>query len=420
MEKTKQDIINHLLTTNNFSTTNEDLQEVITKLEIKPRYPIILVGGTNGKGSTCAYLSTILTHAGYKVGTFTSPHVFDYNERIQINNKPINDDKLVNILTTVINASNTNFGIFKTFTLASHIIFMAENIDIAIIEVGLGGTKDATNIFEPTISAITGVDFDHCAILGNSLESIGLEKSGIFRPNKAAFYGASNPPLSVLETAKKLGSKFIQYDKNFYYKKRGHCWDFYHSECNYYSLPFPSMRGSEQLLNASLALAILVELKNQFPLSISQIKNGLLQTHIIGRFQVMPGTPQIIFDTAHNGQAIEMMYQNMIKLQFAKRNFAVFAIADDKDWESIIEKHAKNFDYWFLSSIDSERSANPLYIKQKLSQYGVQTNNIDVSNSVQEAFTKAYQALKNEDRMVCFGSFLVVEQAYRTLQGIRK
>lgn len=420
METTKQDLINHLLKTSNFSTTNQELQKLVRKLEINPSYPIVLVGGTNGKGSTCAYLSTILTNAGYKVGTFTSPHVFDYNERIQINNKQINDDKLVPVLTKIINATDINFGIFKTFTLASHMVFMAENVDIAIIEVGLGGAKDATNIFEPTISAITGVDFDHCEILGDSLESIGVEKSGIFRPNKTALYGASNPPQSVLETAKKLGSKFIQYDKNFYYKKHDHCWDFYHSECNYYSLPFPSMRGSEQLLNASLALAILVELKNKFPLSISQIKNGLLQTHIIGRFQVMPGTPQIIFDTAHNRQAIEMMYQNMIKLQFAKRNFAVFAIADDKDWESIIERHAKNFDYWFLSSINSERSANPVFIKNKLSKSGVQLSNIDVSDSVQEAFTKAYQALNNEDRMVCFGSFLVVEQAYRTLQGIRK
>lgn len=417
----KEQIINYLLNANNFNNTNVEFQHLIKVLEITPSYPIILVAGTNGKGSTCAYLTTILSNAGYKVGTFTSPHVFEYNERIQINNQPVDDNILITALDAVIKSSNdNNLGIFKTFTLASHIIFMNEKIDIAIVEVGVGGANDVTNYFEPTIAAVSNVDFDHCAILGNTLEEIGLQKAGIFRANKPALYGAINPPQTLIQYAKTINAKFTCFGQDFGFKRHEYGWDFYSPQLNLYSLPFPSMRGQEQLLNASLAIAILANLKYDFPLTSSQIKTGLLQTSLVGRFQVIPGLPQIILDTAHNIQAVEVMWQNVLKLQFAKHNYALFAIANDKNWQVIIEQQAKNYDHWFLSRLGSERSANPEDVLQKLLDCGVNSAKISISNNVTEAFLSTYNQLKQEDRLVCFGSFLTVEQAYIALHKVRK
>ena len=161
METIKAQLISHLLTHTNFSASLLDVKKTIHKLKLQPSYPIILVAGTNGKGSCCAYLSTILSNAGYRVGTFTSPHVFEYNERIAIENKPIDDASLCQALQEVIAAAELNLGIFKTFTLAAHLIFARQQVDIAIVEVGIGGAQDATNLFEPSISAITTVALDH-------------------------------------------------------------------------------------------------------------------------------------------------------------------------------------------------------------------------------------------------------------------
>lgn len=413
-------LIKKLLTADNFIDNNDSVKHVIKALSIDPKYPIILVGGTNGKGSTCAYLTTILTNSGYKVGTFTSPHIFEYNERIKINNIPIDDVSLGTALADIIKSSDINLGIFKAFTLASHIIFEKNNIDIAIVEVGLGGKKDPTNLFEPLVSAITGIDYDHCDILGDTLEKIGLEKAGIYRNYKPAIYGSKNPPLSVTEYINSINSIPYLFGKNFSYKEHEFCWDFLSPLINLYSLPFPSMRGKEQISNASLAIIIITLIRDKFPVNIAQIKNGLLQTSLIGRFQVMPGTPQVVFDTAHNPQAVDVMYHNMLKLHFARRNFAVFSIAQDKNWKYIIKQHSKNFELWFLSPIKSKRSVNPEDIQKFLIELNVNQNNIFISTCVADSFKKAYQQLKSDDRLVCFGSFLTVEEAYQSFQGIRK
>lgn len=416
----KTELINHLLSAGNFTVNTDYLSSLINRLNIEPSYPIVLIGGTNGKGSTCAYLTTILTNAGYKVGTFTSPHIFEYNERIQINNKTIDDATLSNALEQIITASTDNIGMFNAFTLASHIIFCQHKIDIAIVEVGLGGRCDPTNLFDPDISAITGVDLDHCAILGDTLDKIGLEKAHIYRSNKPALFGSKNTPDSVKKYASSICAEFKQIDEQFGYRTHDHSWDFYSPKLNLYSLPFPSMRGKEQLANASLALAIMAELREKFPVNSSQIKNSLLQTSLVGRFQVLPGTPQIVFDTAHNPQALEAMWNNVLKLHFAKRNFAVFAIANDKDWQKIIAIHARHFDEWFISDLNTTRSADKSDIQQALLNHKVPACNIHLYESLEDATISAYNNLSTEDRMVCFGSFITVEHSYKAIKKVRK
>ncbi len=215
---------------------NIDITKLIKILNIKPTYPIILVGGTNGKGSVCAYLTTILTIAGFNVGTFTSPHVFNYNERICINNKPIDNETLENTLSEIISHTD-GIGLFKTFTLVAHKIFIKHKIDIAIIEVGIGGLNDITNLFEPTISAVTNVDFDHMDILGDTIDAIGYQKSGIYRQNKLAFFGGDNPPLSLINNAKAIGANLQIFGTDFGVNRHELSFDVWCKDKTFYSLP---------------------------------------------------------------------------------------------------------------------------------------------------------------------------------------
>ncbi|MBP9741828.1 MAG: hypothetical protein KBD37_00550 [Burkholderiales bacterium] len=414
----------------------------ITALNLKPTYPIILIGGTNGKGSVCAYLSTILTQGGYLVGSFTSPHVFKYNERICINTQPIDDEILTNVLEQIINNWNQhqlpNLGIFKAFMLAAHLIFIQKKVDIAVIEVGIGGRHDITNLFEPLISAITNVELDHCELLGNTLEAIGREKSGIFRPGKYSFFGDDTPPISLIEYAQEIGTKFERFGINFGITRHniilndikdnvntssgisGHnsCFDVWCGNKKYYSLPYPSLRGDNQPKNVALSLAILNKLQHQFPLSISTIKSALLNTNLIGRFQVMPGLPQIILDVAHNPHAITNMLQNMLKLPFNRQTIAVFGIAKDKDAEQVIQLCSGYFEKWFIAKTKHDRGLTTQYIAAMLKNNLVLEQNIIQCVSIAEACIKAYQY--SCARIICFGSFLVVEEAYTTISNMRK
>jgi dihydrofolate synthase/folylpolyglutamate synthase len=410
----KQQLIQHLLHTTNFNATLLDVKDTIKALSLIPSYPIILIAGTNGKGSTCAYLSTILIQGGYKVGTFTSPHVFDYNERITINNQTLSDEELNYYLKQVIHHSQVNLGIFKTFTVAAHLAFNAAKVDIAICECGIGGSNDCTNLFEPSVAAITTVALDHCHILGDTIEQIALEKAGIYRRGKPALFGSLEVPQSLRNYATKIKAYFSSYGNEFKVKRNHLSWDYYSQDNNYYTLPYPNLRGAEQIDNAALALACLGKLQAQFPLSLNQIKEGLLHTSLIGRFQVLPGQPHIIMDTAHNPQAVEALVQNMLKLPFAPNSYALFASAQDKDWQTIVKIAAKHFAGWYIAPLGSERSLDVKQLSAHLSFCGI--SQITIGNSLEHSFNTAIAKLNDQDRLVCFGSFLVVEAALKALQ----
>jgi dihydrofolate synthase/folylpolyglutamate synthase len=394
-----------------------DITNLIKKLNIAPTYPIILVGGTNGKGSVCAYLTTILTIAGFNVGTFTSPHVFNYNERICINNKPIDDETLGSTISEIISHTDS-IGLFKTFTLAAHKIFIKHNIDIAIIEVGIGGLNDITNLFEPTISAVTNVDFDHMDILGDTIDAIGYQKSGIYRHNKSAFFGSDNPPSSLINNAKAIGANLQIFGTNFGVNRHELSFDVWCKDKTFYSLPYPSLRGDTQANNVALSLSILHELKNSFPISSGMIKTGLLKTTLIGRFQVLPGSPQIILDVAHNPHSVTTMLSNMLKLPFAPQNVAVFGIAKDKDAVEVIKLCADKFDKWFIAKTNTARAMDTNSIAKILIDQGINSQKIIECDSIAIAYQNASQ-IENA-RIICFGSFLVVEEAYKMIEQLRQ
>lgn len=414
------------------------LEDIIVSLKIgQPMYPIILVGGTNGKGSVCAYLTTILTNAGYKVGTFTSPHVLRYNERIAINNHPIDDVQLAAALNKVIHtaqapvipdwirdpqsdipmhfdnaktAANMHLGLFQAFTLAAHLIFKQQNIDIAIVEVGIGGTHDITNLFEPSISAITNVDYDHMQTLGNTIEEIAANKAGIFRSGKPGFFGNANIPNAIVQHAQKINAPLECFGVDFgILRQHDLSFDVFCRERNFLCLPYPALRGTKQPQNVALALAILSKLQDKFPVSLGTIKSSLLQTKLLGRFQVLPGLPQTILDVAHNPHAVTHMLQNMLKLPFAKRSCAVFGIANDKDVSAIIDLCHDRFDIWFIAAINSTRALDIATLQQTLLQAGIPADTIITCATITEAYTKAQAWSTTEDRIIAFGSFLVVE-----------
>jgi len=405
--------ISYLLTADEFSDNLSVIRQTISSLKLSPTYPVVLVAGTNGKGSTCAYLTTILTIAGYKVGTFTSPHLFEYNERICINNQPIDNDSLSLALQQIISKCPENPGFFKAFTLAAHLYFIQQKIDIAIIEVGVGGLNDVTNLFDPTISAITTIAYDHCKILGNTLEQIGTQKAGIFRPYKPAFIGMKNPPQSVADYAKKINAPLQVSGIDFTYTRHELSFDVRCKNGAYFSLPHPALRGMEQLANASLAISILDELKSNFPVSLSAIKTGLLQTRLPGRLSILPGQPQIILDVAHNEEAVSQMLKNMLKLPFVKHNYAVFGIANDKDVLAVITLAKDHFSKWFIAPISSKRSINNDKLSQMMQDSKIDKNQIISCETIGSAVKHAKSISTNDDRIVCFGSFLVVEEAYK-------
>jgi len=410
-----QSIIDKLSLPHDSSCNMNTAKQLIKTLNITPRYPIILVSGTNGKGSTCAYLTNILTLAGYKVGTYTSPHVFQYHERICINNQPINDHTLGELLKKIAESSDYKLGIFKTFTLAAHLFFIQQKVDLAIIEVGIGGKNDITNLFEPTISAITGVDYDHCAILGNTLEEIGIEKAGIYRKNKWAFYGSKDMPKSINTYVDSIGAKLQSLDKDFGVIRNDLSFDVWCNERKFYTLPYPALRGAEQVYNVALALSILAKLSLEFPISVGVIKLAILKTKLIGRFQIMPGSPQIIFDVAHNPQAVKSMLHNMVKLPFAKNTIAVFGIAQDKDVKKVIELSKKSFNIWHIAKLSTSRGLNSDEIKKTMLQYDITPEQIIEHDSIANAMQTALNSVQHDERIVCFGSFLAVEEAYKKL-----
>lgn len=411
MDNHLQQLIKHLLSDSDSSLSLS--QQTISQLKLAPSYPIILIGGTNGKGSTCAYLSTILSLSGYRVGSYTSPHVLKYNERIRLNNCAISDLELSKALQQVIDASPHNLGLFNTFTLAAHGYFCQQHIDIAVVEVGIGGEYDVTNLFAPEIAAITTIGLDHCHLLGSTLADIGLTKAKIFRRNKFAVLGSTQIPTSVIDYAQQLGAQLYCAGKNYQFHAKELSWDFHDHEQHLYSLPLPGLRGAEQLNNAALALAILGRLRQRFPIPLAYIKEGLLKTTLIGRFQRLPGQPQVILDTAHNPQAVECMLQNMLKLPFAKRTLAIFGVAADKDWQQILALASPHIDEWFLAAIDSKRSLDPQQMQQFLIKHNAKA--LHIYPTIAAALAACYGKLTPADRVIAFGSFMVVEAVYRQL-----
>lgn len=394
----------------------ERVATVKDRLGIHFDCPVIIVGGTNGKGSTCAMLESILLQAGYRVGLYTSPHLLDFNERARINGEPASDDVLIEQFAAVeAQRGDVSLTYFEFTTLAILRLFAQAQLDAVILEVGLGGRLDAVNVIDADVAIVTSVDIDHVDYLGGTREQIGFEKAGIFRSGRAAICGDPVPPKSLIDHAQAIGADLWLFGQDYNYSGDKQQWNYGGRGQRRNSLGYPSLRGANQLLNASAALAALEALRNRLPVGAQEVRNGLVMVDLPGRFQVLPGRPSVILDVAHNPHAAATLAQNLDNMGFHAYTYAVFGAMQDKDIDGVIVQLKDRVDHWYVTDLPLPRAASAQQLKQKLLDAGIvpQTTagaerTIETFDSPAAAFKSARGRAGENDRIAVFGSFLTV------------
>ncbi|MBI5625906.1 MAG: bifunctional tetrahydrofolate synthase/dihydrofolate synthase, partial [Nitrosomonadales bacterium] len=380
------------------------------RLNLNPDFPIITVGGTNGKGSVCAMLESMLHAAGYRVGCYTSPHLLDYNERVRIAKRQASDAELCVSFEKIEQArGDAPLTYFEFGTLAAMQLFIENKVEVAILEVGLGGRLDAVNMFDGDCAVVVSVDIDHTDYLGETRDQIAFEKAGIFRKGKVSVFGDRDMPAIIASEAHRIGASLWSLGDQFGYKASAQQWDFIGVNGARNALPYPALRGAYQLNNASASLAVLDALKEKLPVSMGAVRRGLVEVQLAGRFHVIPGRPQLILDVAHNPHAARSLAQNLAILPPCHHTFAVFAMLRDKDMAGVAAVLDPNIDTWLVAGIDEPRGATTDALAQVLRQNGVR-GRVQTFNNITEAVSYAYNAAGENDRIIVFGSFYTVAE----------
>jgi len=391
--------------------------------------PVITVAGTNGKGSTCAYLESILLASGYKVGCHMSPHLLVFNERARINGEKVNDDLLLEHFAAVerarvslLNAPSLTY--FEFTTLAIMHLFSEANLDAVILEVGMGGRLDAVNIVDTDCAIVTSIDIDHADFLGGTREAIGREKAGIFRAGGIAICGDPVPPQSLIDYAEKLDCDLWLLGRDYNFQGDKQQWGWSGRQKRFSGLGYPALRGANQILNASAVIAALMALHQRLPVSAQDIRNGFALVELPGRFQVLPGQPTVILDVAHNPHAASTLGQGLDKMGYHPYTYAVFGAMADKDIPGVIKPLLNSVDFWYCSDLPTPRAASAKDISDKLEELGVAVKNgedggIECFSDPAAAYQKALSRAGEGDRIVVFGSFYTVAgvMAYRNNQA---
>jgi dihydrofolate synthase/folylpolyglutamate synthase len=386
--------------------------EVKHRLELAPAFPVVIVGGTNGKGSVCAMLESMLHAAGYKVGCYTSPHLLRYNERVRIAKQQAGDAELCASFEAIEHArGDIALTYFEFGTLAAMQCFIAHGVDVAILEVGLGGRLDAVNVFDADCAVVTSVDIDHVDYLGETREQIAYEKAGIFRPGKVAICADNDVPAVLREHAQQIGAELWCIGESFGPRTHQGQWDYFGVQGARTALPYPALRGAFQLQNASAVLAVLDALKDRLPMSMEGVRRGLVEVELAGRFQFLPGKPQWILDVAHNPHAARSLAQNLADLPPA-RTFALIAMLQDKDMTGVVRALDAQVDVWLVAGIDAPRGSASAALVQVLRQLPVRGEIIDCI-SIESAVNEASKWAGDNDRIAALGSFYTVAEVMR-------
>src|SRR5450759_484578 len=395
----------------------ERVAQVKQRLNLQPYFSVIVVGGTNGKGSVCAMLESILHAAGYRVGCYTSPHLLHYNERVRIAKKQVSDVELCKSFEKIEQVRGAAFSgtsevpltYFEFGTLAAMQCFIEHKVDVAILEVGLGGRLDAVNVFDNDCAVIASVDIDHTDYLGDTREQIAFEKAGIFRSGKVAICADSDVPQAIRAQAQKVGAELWCIGAEFGFQQMHEQWNFRSKLGSRNALPYPALRGAFQLHNASAALAALDVLKERLPVSMEAVRRGFGEVQLAGRFQFVPGKPTLILDVAHNPHAARSLAQNLAGLPPCPNTYAVFAMLKDKDMAGVVAALDPHIDTWLAAGIDTPRGATPEKLEQVLQQCRVR-GEIKICKNISAALRYAYNAAGENDRIVAFGSFYTVAE----------
>ncbi|MBS0510721.1 MAG: bifunctional tetrahydrofolate synthase/dihydrofolate synthase [Proteobacteria bacterium] len=405
----------------------ERVQAVRAALGPDPDATIITVGGTNGKGSTCAMLESILLAEGYRVGCYTSPHLLRYNERVRIDGKEVSDEQLVEAFSRVEAVrGDTPLTYFEHGTLAAWSVFQHAAPDVVILEVGLGGRLDAVNVFDADCAIVTSVAMDHMDYLGDTREAIGYEKAGIFRAGRPAVCGDPQPPASLLEHAEAIGARLWVSGRDFGFGGDRQQWGYWRygapiaqgALVKRAGLAYPSLRGANQLLNAAAVITALDALRDRVPVSMQAIRQGLMLVEVPGRFQVLPGRPAVVLDVAHNPQAAGVLAENLGSMGFYPQTHAVLGMLRDKDVDGVIALMRGRVDHWLLTDLPGPRGLKAEELALHLRTVGIEAD-IRCFASPDEAYAAAQKSAAEGDRIVVFGSFLTVADVLAAIRAER-
>ena len=394
----------------------ERVRLVAARLALETDAIKIVVGGTNGKGSTCAMLESIYLAAGYRVGLYTSPHLIKFNERARINGEIVTDAVFVEQFEAVEQArQDVSLTYFEFTTLAILRLFAQSALDVLVLEVGLGGRLDAVNIVDADCSIITSVDIDHTEYLGSTRELIGFEKAHIYRAHKPAICSDPSPPQSLLDYASAIGADLWLFGRDFNYSGDRQQWAFAGRNQRRNAMAYPALRGANQLLNASAALAAIESLREYVSVPQQAVRQGLINASLPGRFQILPGQPTIILDVAHNPHAAAVLEKNLGNMGFHPYTYAVFGMLADKDIESVVKHLAPRIDHWFCATLPGPRGLAAAALSSKI-EHSVQTLTpalsdplkVSTFDTVALAYAAARKLSNADDRIIVFGSFVTV------------
>ena len=390
------------------------VQAVKQALGLQFACPVIMVAGTNGKGSTCSMLESVLLRAGYKVGLYIKPHFLDFNERARVGGELATDAALIASFNAVEQArGDVDLTYFEFTTLAILHLMAGSALDVVILEVGLGGRLDAVNVIDADVAIVTSVDIDHTDYLGDTREKIGFEKAGIFRPGKAAICSDPMPPASLVAHAEAIGADLWLLGRDFNYSGDKQQWNYGGRAQRRNALAYPSLRGANQLLNAAAALAALEVLRLELPVGAQEVRTGLVTVELPGRFQVLPGRPTVILDVAHNPHAAAALGQNLGNMGFHPYTYAVFGVMQDKDIDGVIAPMAPFVDHWCVTDLPSPRATPAATLAQivgalPLGDAKPGEKTVQAFADPAAAFANAMSRAGENDRIVVFGSFYTV------------
>lgn len=386
--------------------------------------PTFIVGGTNGKGSTCAMLDSMLRAGGYKVGRYNSPHLLHFNERVAVDGVPASDAALIENFEAIEQARGTTpLTYFEFTTLAILRLLSRAQLDAVVLEVGLGGRLDAVNIVDADCAIVTSIDLDHMDYLGPTREHIGFEKAHIYRAGRPAICCDPQPPAAVAEVAEKIGADLWQFGRDFNYQamhsgRTAQQWAYAGRQQRRASLPYPALRGANQLLNACGALAALEALSTRLPLSQQAVRQGLLTVEIPARFQVLPGQPSVILDVAHNPHAAAVLAQNLDSQGYFPTTHAVFGMLRDKDAAAVAQKLGSRIDVWHLAPTLGDRGQDAAALAEHVRPHLARGATLHIYDSAALAYQAALSACTPEDRIAVFGSFALVADVMRARQTV--
>ena len=378
--------------------------------------PVITVAGTNGKGSSCAMLASILGQAGYRTGVFTSPHLVDFEERCRIRGDIVQSAELVCAFAAVEQArGEISLTYFEFTTLAILQTLATANLDVVILEVGLGGRLDAVNIIDADCALITSIDLDHMEFLGTTREAIGFEKASIMRPGKPVVVSDPVPPQSIVDHARAISADLWRFGDDFNFSGDKQQWGWAGRGRRYSGLAYPALRGANQLVNAAGVLAALAAVRDLLPVTAQSVRGGLAMVELPGRFQIVPGQPTLVLDVAHNPHSVAALTENLDAMGFYPCTHAVFGAMSDKDLTAMLARIGPIVDKWYFTDLPTPRAATG---QQLAAQWRATVEGEKMPSSHHaspaDALAAAVGAADPADRIVVFGSFYTVGGILKT------